>query len=272
MSWLTNKATRILLTVLGPLICQGVNAQTIDNDIYQYATIDSTVAVDANLQLWLFLWGPNDNEFNNVGQVSQNQQIIIAMGDSSYYSNDTLYYSPNFSSLSADTSVTRSWTNTYDNDSDTLSGAIDGLIMKVRVYTTPEDSITEATWGTDSTVLDRGATHSPNPVTDWSASLGNGGQPDSATIVGLDTTEAYWFAIKTRDEAYNWSPISNNVLIGFNQELDSTTIQIYELVTTFNRWDGIQWDSGPIGPITYVEVTLGVVPQGETITVSNDNP
>ena len=272
MSLWTNKFSSTLLTVLGLFMFQGANAQTVDDDFYQHATVDSTIALDTSFQLWVFLRGPRDTEFATLSQVFQNQQFTITISDSSfsYFVNDTLFFWPDFGTMSG-TTASLIWTNTYDDDADTLSGPIDGLVMRMKISTSPSDSITEATWGSSTAVLARNATHLPNVLTEWTIALGSGGQPDSATIVGLDNTKNYWFALRVRDEANNWSLMSNNAFKDLSAGLDSTTTQVYTLVTTWNKWNGTQWDSGPSGPITSIEVTLGVVPEGESFNINSDN-
>jgi len=263
------KLSGSLCIVLG-LLFSGANAQLLDDDFWQHATVDSSVAVDSNFQLWLFIMGPNDSGFVNVDRVHQSQAFVITIADSTYLTADTLYFLPDFGqAITGSTLVRLMWTNTWDDNGFETSGPIDGIHLRMKPHLVPGDSIVPASWDTDTLVLHREGTSPPDA---WTTSLGVGGQPDSATIHDVPAGVEYWFAIKSRDEAYNWSPISNNVLKTSGGTLDSTTTQIYELVTTWNKWDNLlqQWNTGQAGPITRVEVTLGVIPQGEAITVNPD--
>ena len=254
-----------MLVVLG-LLFSGANAQLLDDDFWQHARVDSSMGVDSSMQLWLFIMGPNDSGFVNVDRVYQNQAFVITIADSTYLAADTLYFRPDFE-LIGSTATSLIWTNSYDDNGTPSSGPIDGLVIKARIHNVPGDSITLATWNTGSTVINRHV-NDPNDSA-WAATLDGGGQPDRATISGLDSTKEYWFAIKLVDEAWNWSLVSNNAL-KTSATLDSTTTQAYELVTTWNKWDGVMWNTGQASPITRVEITLGVIPTGEAITVNPD--
>ena len=252
------------------LLFSGANAQLLDDDFYQHAVVDSTVAVGSDLELWLFLYGPKDTAFSIVSQVNHNQQFVITIGDITYLFGYTLYFLPDFGTpITGSTLVRLKWTNTYDDNGFESSGRIDGIDVRIKEHIVPGDSITLATWDTDSQVVARDGVSPPDA---WTLSLGTGGQPDSATILNVPAGVAYWVAIRSRDEARNWSLVSNNVLKASGGTLDSTTTQTYQLVTTWNKWNGSSWDTGPAGPTTIIEITLGVLPQGEEITVSPDIP
>lgn len=221
-----------------------------DNDKVQYGKADSTITVDTSFQLWPFAKGPKDTTFKAVRKILQKRQFTIVTDnvvDTNTWRNDTLFL-PVGTQVTNPDSITLTWTAPGD----------DGNVGTATEY--------DFRW-------------SRNPITsaNWASATPFAGEPlprisgtkESWTLPAL--TGAYYIREKTRDEAFNWSAISNEVYKPVNQ-LTSDSAYSYMLFTSWNRWDGAKWVSGAQGPQVTVTVSAVVLPQGETVVINPDTP
>lgn len=106
-------------------------------------------------------------------------------------------------------SVTLSWIAPGDDGSTGTASIYD-----IRYSST---LITEGNWGASSQV-----TGEPTPQV--------AGSVESFTVTPLDPGSTYYFAIKTRDEVFNWSALSNVISVSTDDQTAPATIDDLEIV------------------------------------------
>lgn len=106
-------------------------------------------------------------------------------------------------------SVTLSWIAPGDDGSTGTASIYD-----IRYSST---LITEGNWGASSQV-----TGEPTPQV--------AGSVESFTVTRLNPGSTYYFAIKTRDEVFNWSPLSNVISVSTDDQTAPATIGDLEIV------------------------------------------
>jgi hypothetical protein len=117
-----------------------------------------------------------------------------------------------------DSYVSLSWTAPGDNGNSYYF--VDGGSYTIRYSTIAQ--ITDANWDNSSIVRPvtelAPAPTIPVPLTPLVS--------ETASITGLTNYKVYWFALKTRDEDYNWSGLSNVISAVPTPDLISPTVQL----------------------------------------------
>ncbi|MFH0972312.1 MAG: fibronectin type III domain-containing protein [Candidatus Micrarchaeota archaeon] len=129
-----------------------------------------------------------------------------------------------YNSSSAPGSITLNWTAPGD---DGYTGTASQYDIRYSIY-----PITDANWS-DTTQ----AAGEPSPQVT--------GTTQSFTISGLATGNAYYFAMKTRDEANNWSPLSNLLYCNVSSEDSTPPAAVYNLnpIGIYSFGIKLQWAS-----------------------------
>jgi hypothetical protein len=222
-----------------------------DNDPIQYGKADSTITVDTSFQLWLFIKSPKDTAFQSIHRVLQNRQFTVVSDTSTKvnaWRNDTLFLPIGTKTVVPD-SVFLNWTAPGDDGNVGTAAEYDARRSNVM--------ITNATWASNTQF-----TGEPTPKI--------AGTQEKWKLPVLPNG-TYYIAIKARDEAMNWSGLSNVINLTLGQTVPDSSFS-YLMFTSWNKWDGANWTTGAQGPKVTVVVSSVILPQGASVVISPDAP